>query len=227
MDLEIVREFSSRRNSVSLAKTKHGELVVCKKYKDLVGMAKELEVLKRFSKCGYAPAVLEAGSDYLINQYIDGEIFFDKFRLATMTDDVVELEKLAGMLSVFLQIFYSMWGGYIIGDINFKNFIINDNRCYGIDYESVREGMEYLDVADIVANALIHSSGDPMAGMPFVSKILQNFHFDIIDIINDVRFALEKKMDKYGYVYDVEILLNILMYYNDHGNNLNLKEGIV
>ncbi len=192
MNLQFIKQLSRSSNKVCLAKCENGMLVVLKKYKDSATLKIETTILNQLSVTGYAPKILELGDDYIIYEYIEGDLLKDKFLFYTMSDNTDGLIRLANELSIFLQIFYSLADGYIVKDINFDNFIIKDGRCYGIDYDSAEEGMQYVDIAGIVAYAVSNCAGNIYSSFPFIMQILKNFRYKMIDIINDVRSSLKE-----------------------------------
>ena len=210
MGIEILKQLS-RTDKVYLARNDKAELVVLKKYKDISCKHKETTILNQLSITGYAPKMVEHGDDYIIYEYIEGDSFLDKYTNYTMTDCREGLIRLANELCVFLQIFYSLADGRIIQDINFANFIIKDGRCYGVDYDSVGEGMQYSDIAGVVAYAVQHVVGDVHDCFPFIHQVLKNFHMEMIDIINDVKEVLLKSDDSYW----TEEILSTLMVLSD------------
>ena len=220
MRIELLKQMS-RTDKVYLAKNNEGELVVLKKYRDMSSRKLEMTILNQLSISGYAPMVVEQGSDYIIYEYIEGDSFLDKYINYTMTDDNAGLIRLANELSVFLQIFYSLAEGYIIQDINFVNFIIKDGRCYGVDYDSVGEGMQYTDVAGVVAYAVKHVVGDIHDCFPFIQQMLKNFHMQMIDIINDIKEVLLKSNNSH---YVEHVLSTLIMIDDEIADDLGSVE---
>ena len=210
MELELLKRLS-RSDKVYLAKNKNGEIVVLKKYNDKNSQKIEMKILDQLAVSGYAPKIIEKGDDYIIYEYLEGMSFAEKFHSYTMLDDEEGLVRLANELSIFLQIFYSLADGYIINDISFSNFIIKDGRCYGVDYDSVANGMQYTDVAKVVAHAVTHAVGNIVSSFPFIKQLLKNFRLDMIDIINDVKLALSES----PMIINVDYILNSLMYIDD------------
>ena len=208
MRIEIIKQLS-HSDKVYLAKNDAGENVVLKKYKDANCMALETTILNQLSISGYAPRVLEQGDDSIIYEYVEGDSFLDKYISYSMTDDTEGLIRLANELSIYLQIFYSLAEGYIINDISFSNFIIKDSRCYGVDYDSVAEGMQYTDIGGVVAYAVKHVVGDIQASFPFIQQMLKNFRMQMIDIINDVKLVLQKTESELYYDNVLEVLIMI------------------
>lgn len=211
MDIKIIEKMNCRSNKVYLAVTSNGDKVVFKRNKSLEGVKLEAQILNILSVSGYAPNVLEQKDDYIIYEYVEGALFMDKYLEYTMRDDKEGLIRLANELSVYLQIFYSLTDGIILKDISFNNFIIKDGRCYGIDYDAVGEGMQYTDIAGIVAFAAYHAVGGITGSFPFIRTILINFHLDMMDIINDVREYLLESNE----LVDVDGMLDILLNIDD------------
>ncbi len=211
MNFEIIQQLSRSSNKVYLAKADNGMLIVIKNYQDLATLNIETTILNQLSVTGYAPKIIEMGEDYIIYEYIEGDLLKDKFAFYTMSDNTDGLIRLANELSVFLQIFYSLAEGYIVKDVNFDNFIIKDGRCYGIDYDSACEGMQYTDVAGVVAYAAINCVGNIYSAFPFIKQMLKNFRYQMIDIINEVRVCLQESKK----IITVDSILNDLLMLDD------------
>lgn len=211
MKLEIIKQLSRSSNKVCLAKNDKYGLVVVKNYRDVATLNIETTILKQLSVSGYAPNIIELGVDYIVYEYIEGDLLQDKFVAYTMSDDHEGLIRLANELSVYLQIFYSLADGYIIGDISFNNFIIKDGRCYGIDYDSACEGMQYTDIGGVIAYAVTNCVGSIYSAFPFIARILKNFKYKMIDVINEVRaYLLASKK-----IINTDSILNDLLMLDD------------
>ena len=79
MNLQFIKQLSRSSNKVCLAKCENGMLVVLKKYKDSATLKIETTILNQLSVTGYAPKILELGDDYIIYEYIEGDLLKDKF----------------------------------------------------------------------------------------------------------------------------------------------------
>lgn len=220
MKLKIIKQLSRTSNKVCLAKNNNGVLVVVKRYQDSATLKIETTILNQLSITGYAPKILELGNDYIIYEYIEGDLLKDKFEFYTMSDNKDGLVRLANELSVFLQIFYSLADGYIIKDFSFDNFIIKEGRCYGIDYDSAEEGMPYTDLAGVIASAVNYCAGSIYSSFPFIRQMLKNFRFKMIDIINDVRLILNESKK----IINVDSVLNDLLILDDEKMELLLQK---
>ena len=146
----IVKErFTSRKNEVYLIdlKREDGEILTCvlKKYMDRrESKSKEAFLLKALGENGLnVPKIYFEGNDYLLLEYIKGKTLLDK--LSYMERNQGENIKDESNQIVFLKLFkwfqnlYTiskkvLGRDYIFGDINFRNFIVN-NKIYGIDLE--------------------------------------------------------------------------------------------
>lgn len=218
MKLNFIKKLKCKYNNVYLASTENGGLVIHKSYANKADAFIETEILNKLSLSGYAPKVLERGDGFIIMEHLEGEPFIELYKKFTMFDDIANLEKLANELCIFLQIFYSMLDGFILDDLKFSNFFIKDNRCYGIDYDSVGEGLLYVDVASIVVEALIYGVGDVSSNYPFIRQVLKNFHLDMLDIINDISIKLSKINGIANGVIDKDIILNNLIHIDEYKN---------
>lgn len=220
MKLDIIKQLSRNSNRVCLAKNEKGTLVVVKHYNDQAVLKIETTILNQLSISGYAPKIIEMGEDYFVYEYIEGDLLKDKFLLYTMSDNFDGLIRLANELSVYLQIFYSLADGYIVNDISFSNFIIKDGRCYGIDFDSVDEGMQYTDLAGVVAYAVTNCAGSIFTSFPFVKQMLKNFRYKMIDIVNEVRECLLKSTK----IINVDSVLNDLLLLDDDKFDIFLQK---
>lgn len=220
MNLDIIKQLSRTSNKVCLAKNEKGMSVVVKKYQDIKTLNIETTILNQLSVSGYAPKIIEMGEDFIIYEYIEGDLLKDKFLLYTMSDNVDGLIRLANELSIFLQIFYTLADNYILKDISFDNFIIKDGRCYGIDYDSVEEGMQYTDIAGVIAYAVTNCAGSIYSAFPFIKRILTNFRYQMIDVINEVRICLNSSKK----IINIDSVLNDLLLIDDKKNEKFLQK---
>lgn len=183
------------RKSVSVISFK-GRKCVIKIYSDEERPAKEAKIMQAVSRTGYAPEVLELHGNHLIAEYIEGEAFAELYRAATMSDDEKALENLASRLCIFLQMFYTLNEGLILGKADFDDFVIVGGRCCCVSFSGVKEGLPFQDIAGLIAYAMCNAVGNYYSAYPFVRKVLDCFHLGALDIIND--------MDEYFTVYSQE-----------------------
>ena len=74
MKLQIIKQLSRSSNKVCLAKNENNVLVVLKKYQDSATLKIETTILNQLSISGYAPKIVEMGEDYIIYEYIEGDL---------------------------------------------------------------------------------------------------------------------------------------------------------
>lgn len=145
----IRRKFKSRKNEVYLVDLKKAdETVIPAVLKKYIGSRenkdKEALLLKLLAKEGLTVSkIYFEGSDHIILEYIYGKTLLDRIiDLEFNQDNHINNEesyliffKLIKWLNDFYRITEKVFGkGYIFGDINFRNFIIQD-EIYGIDLE--------------------------------------------------------------------------------------------
>lgn len=184
-----LQTYQSDNKHVALINYEGGRAIL-KLSEDATKSSKEADVMAKVSYTGYAPKVLSRYDNYFICEYIEGRSFLEEFLGATMSDDTVKLESLAGSLAIFMQMFHSVCGGYILGNLDFGNFVLQDGRCIGVSYDGVTEGLPYKDVAEVIAFAITRAYGGYYSCFPFVSKFLDCFHLKVMDIVNEVDDAI-------------------------------------
>lgn len=186
-----LQRYQSAKKNVALIRY-DGKKCILKQCPDETAVGREAETMRLMSHTGYAPNVIVKNINSIICEYIEGESFYDKYRLATMQDDSRMLQMLAKRLSIFLQLFHSVTQGKILGNLDFRNFILRNDMCVCVSYDSVKEGMPYGDVAAAIAFALTNTTGDYYAGFPFAATVLDCFHLGIMDVINELSEQLDR-----------------------------------
>ena len=192
-----------------------GRKCVMKVYASDETPRKEAAVMRALSITGYAPEVVDAQGSYIIAEYLEGEDYATLYRKATMTDDAELLDTLATRLCMFLQMFYSLEEGYILGEIDFDEFILSDGACRCVCFSSVRKGMPYQDIAQIVAYAMCAAAGGCYAAYPFVKRILEGFHIDVTGIVNDMGEYIDLYAERTGAPIDKNAISETLMGFAD------------
>lgn len=207
-------QLHSDRKSISVTTFK-GRKCVIKVYSDEERPAKEARVMQAVSRTGYAPEVLEYHANYLISEFIEGQSFADLYRSATMSDDEKALENLASRLCIFLQMFYTLNEGLILGKADFDDFIIVSDRCCCVSFSGVEEGLPFQDIAGMVAYAMCNAVGNYYSAYPFVRKMLDCFHLGALDIINDMDEYFTLFSQEKGLPVDKEQIEAVLLSFDD------------
>lgn len=206
---------SANRKSISVSTFK-GRKCVIKVYEDAKTAQTEAEIMRSVSKTGYAPEILDSRDNYLIAEFIDGQPFAELYKSATMSDDEKALENLASRLCIFLQMFYTLNEGLILGKADFDDFIIVDDRCCCVSFSGVKKGLPFLDIAGIVAYAMCNAVGNCYSAYPFIKKVLDCFHLSALDVINDMDGYFETYSDEKGLPIDKEQIEAVLLSFEDN-----------
>lgn len=146
----IIRErLISKRNAVYLVDLNKGTgknpSYILKKYvSDKNNKFKEAFLLRTLLQKGInVPEIYFEGSDFLLLEYIKGETLLDKItdleEVQGINIDYMKNSRVLYDFFKWLDMFYNatdkiLGKRYIFGDINFRNFILND-EIYGIDLE--------------------------------------------------------------------------------------------
>lgn len=210
-----IKRLHSGNKSISVIHYK-GRKCVIKIYDDNKRPQTEARIMGVISKTGYAPEVVESRDNYIISQYIEGQSLADSYRMAMMGDDEKALENLASRLCIFLQMFYTLNEGLILGKADFDDFIIVDDRCCCVSFPAVREGLPFQDIAWIVAYAMCNAVGGYYNAYPFVKKVLDCFHIGALDIINDMDGFFEMYEEERGMPVDKEQIEAVLLSFEDN-----------
>lgn len=205
----------SDRKSLSVISFK-GRKCVIKIYDSNERPRKEAKIMKAISKTGYAPEVLESRDNYLIAEFIEGQSLAEAYRQATMSDDEKSLENLASRLCIFLQMFYTLNEGLILGKADFDDFVIVNDRCCCVSFSEVKKGLPFQDIAGIVAYAMCNAVGNYYSAYPFVKKVLECFHLTALDVINDMDDYFETFSDERGLPVDKERIEAVLLSFEDN-----------
>lgn len=208
-------QLHSDRKSISVTNFKDRKCVI-KIYNDNERPQNEARIMKSVSKTGYAPEVLESRDNYLIAEYIEGQSFAEAYRTATMSDDEKMLENLASRLCIFLQMFYTLNEGLILGKADFDDFIIVNDRCCCVSFSAVKKGLPFQDIAGIVAYAMCNAVGNYYSAYPFVKKVLDCFHLTALDIINDMDEYFQTFSEEQGLPADRERIEAVLMSFEEN-----------
>ncbi|MFW6030396.1 MAG: hypothetical protein ACOCRO_09105 [Halanaerobiales bacterium] len=148
--MKIIKKFKSKKNNVFLVKQSHKKKVV-KQFKERNKFEKELEVYKGLDGClNLVPKLYSydlTKKEFCI-EYIEGDTLIEYLEYAENDkryDDAIDI--LIGLIN-WVNRFHScnLLGikNHVLYDVNFKNFIISNNKIFGLDFEDVKEG-NFLD----------------------------------------------------------------------------------
>jgi len=157
IEYKTVKKFFSRIHSVYLLETCDGNnsKYILKDFENnLDRITAELAGINTFKKL--SPKVIFSDNRYILHEYFPRETFLYHFEEAEKNESNSELLTIS--LLNFLESIYDYAPGFILGDINFANFIVSDNNCIRfIDFENVCQGMIEDDLGRIAAFALTYN----------------------------------------------------------------------
>ncbi|SHK23295.1 BUD32 family EKC/KEOPS complex subunit [Paramaledivibacter caminithermalis] len=225
----VKKKFYSKKNEVYLidVEKSDGQNMLCifKKYIECTGnKSKETFLLKILRENGLSvPRIYFEGVDYVLLEYLAGD---------TLLDTIINLEKNQGesfdyernyivLFNVFkwLQSLHritkdTMGRGYIFGDMNFRNFIIND-EVYGIDLEDCNcRGYKEQDggrfCAFLLTYAPIFTKWKLLATKQSVEIMTEEFGYDIHLLKNEIEKELSEINKRRGIKIPYDVIEKIL-----------------
>ena len=197
-------KLNSKRNSVYRINN-NSKTYIVKKFNDINYMLIEAEILNILlhSKAS-VPKIISVSNDEVILEDL-GDITFLDWLVKEEKNSSVSYHKMIIKLLGFLQKFYKATNEYygkqyIINDINLRNFLVNNNKVYGIDFELCKEGRIEADIGKMIAYIITY---DPVATdwkfkfiNDFAHIFLLNFNLNVVLLIKEIKLELYKIMAK-------------------------------
>lgn len=194
----------SKRNSVYRIYN-NSKTYIVKKFSDIDYMLFEAEMLNVLlhSKAS-VPKIISVSNDEVMLEDLGDLTFLDWLEKEELNSSVTYhkmIIKLLGFLQKFYKVTNEYYGKqYIINDINLRNFLVNNNKVYGIDFELCSEGKIESDIGKMIAYIITY---DPIATdwkykfiNDFVHIFLLNFNLNVVLLIKEIRLELNKIFDK-------------------------------
>lgn len=188
----------SKRNSVYRIYNNSKTFIV-KKFYDTNYMLIEAEILNILlhSKAS-VPKLISVSNDEVILEDLGDLTFLDWLKKEERNSSVTYHKMIIKFLS-FLQKFYKTTNEYygkqyIINDVNLRNFLVNNNKIYGIDFEQCKEGKIESDIGKIIAYIITY---EPIATdwkfkfiNDFIHIFLLNFNLNVVLLIKEIKLEL-------------------------------------
>ena len=206
----IVANCISKRNEVMLVKDENGDLYILKKMSQIQEQKYELELLQLLHENGVAvPRIIEVWENYILMEYIEGDLLLEVYEKTELLETHAEektdnsigeglfncgnkinqemssliIEILFDWLEKFYQATRKYYGKqWILNDVNFRNFIIQEKKIYGIDMELCGPGVIEDDLGKMAAFAenYIPSNTEWKQGFVklFIDSGIERFHVD-------------------------------------------------
>lgn len=178
----------SKRNNVFRIVEDEGTYIL-KEFENHENYIREKEVLSILKKAGInVPSIIKAEENYLYLEDL-GEVNFLEWYEEQEKNNALDISMVYNLCSWFKDFYSAVFEFYkkqfILYDVNFKNFIICDNKVYGIDFEQVRPGHIEEDAGRLSAFALTYN--------PSMTEWKMDFRNILINILsNELNIEKEK-----------------------------------
>lgn len=138
MTIKNIEKLNSKRNSVF----RDGNRVI-KHFCSHDDYRNEILVYDKLSGTSLAPKLLEKRENTIVTEHIAGISFFD-----AMEQSINDEAKQISLCTLFFNWYkyFRKQTGLILGDTNFKNFIIKEGILYGLDFETCKRGNPFEDI---------------------------------------------------------------------------------
>lgn len=170
---QVIGRFASKRNQLCLVNfidpNGYEKFLVYKLHSHRFRLAKETEMLFQLRESQvWVPNLAKVVGNGILMEYVSGPTILEylewqekihfQYREPHTEPAMQAIIQLADWLNDFYHTTKTNMGKRVIlGNINFRNFIIRDN-LYGVDFEDWREGRPEEDVGRICAFALTYTS---------------------------------------------------------------------
>jgi tRNA A-37 threonylcarbamoyl transferase component Bud32 len=181
-------KLKSKRNNVFRIVEDEGTYIL-KKFENHENYIREKEVLSILKKAGVnVPSIIKAEENYLYLEDL-GEVNFLEWYEEQEKNNALNISMVYELCSWFKDFYSAVFEFYkkqfILYDVNFKNFIICDNKVYGIDFEQVKPGHIEEDAGRLSAFALTYN--------PSMTEWKMDFRNILINILsNELNIEKEK-----------------------------------
>ena len=194
----------SKRNSVYRVFNNNKSYIV-KKFNNIDSMLIEAEILDILNQNKvWVPKLIDVSNDEVTLEDLGDTTFLDWIEKEEKSLSVSYhkmIIKLLGFFQKFYKATSDFYGKqYIMNDINLRNFLINNNKIYGIDFELCEEGKIETDIGKMIAYIITY---DPIATdwkfkfiNDFAHIFLLNFNLNVVLLIKEIKLELYKIMAK-------------------------------
>lgn len=159
---------TSKRNAVFLIKTGSG-CFIKKQYADTEALNREASALALLGAKGVSvPKVLHRSSNCCILEYLPGCTYVELTEKCTKDHP--------SALRDWFDDFYRAVPGKIKGDVNLRNFLYSDGKCFGVDFEEPMAcGEPETDIGRLLAYFITYDPAFTLAKQKNASLYLTEF----------------------------------------------------
>lgn len=201
----IIKKYTTKRNKVFLAE-RFGKRYIIKRYGSVASLESEFKVLRALAGKANVPRAIHRLDNEIVMDYIAGDSLADHYK----NDTLLQMPMLAKAFAKFLKDFIAALPGYIINDINYRNYIINNNICYGLDFEFITEGTKKKTVAEAVAFGLLADNVEEEKKKSFLTIFMQEMNIEIGQIEENVIREIKKQARNKGISVVADEVISIL-----------------
>ncbi|MDD4315779.1 MAG: hypothetical protein PHC84_01310 [Clostridia bacterium] len=155
---------------------------------------RELRLLKGLR----VPIVVRATRNTLYITYIEGRLLLDEF----LERESADMPQLACSLAAFILSFYRR-RGVAPSDVTFRNFIVKENCCYGIDFEEPSEGGKERCVARLIGFCYLYDTAADKK-TAFCAALLQAMGFGVEAVYDQAIGYISMLCERRKIIFDEE-----------------------
>lgn len=201
----ILKKYNTKRNKVFLAE-RLGKKYIIKRYLSLSSMESEFKVLRALQGKANVPRAIHKLDNEIVMDYIPG----DSLAKCYQEGNILEMPALAVQFAKFLKAFVAALPGYIINDINYRNYIINKGVCYGLDFEFITEGSVKRTTAEAIAFGLLVDGVSSEKKKMFLTTFIKEMGISLDEIYEQLLKEAKKQIRNRGLKLDAEELIKII-----------------
>jgi len=200
----IIKKYNTKRNKVFLAE-RLGKKYIIKRYLSLSSLESEFKVLRALQGKANVPRAIHRLDNEVVMEYIPG----DSLAKCYSDGNILEMPALAVRFAKFLKAFGAALPGYIINDVNYRNYIISDGVCYGLDFEFITEGSIERTAAEAIAFGLLANIDDDKKKM-FLKSFIKEMGISLDKLEERIKKELIKRARNSGLKINADDLISLL-----------------
>lgn len=187
--MKIIKKFWSKRNNVFLFEENDRYFIKKVFSTDRIFENELSSIIALQNTC--VPKIISYEKNQIIMEYISGENLLD-----TISDfKITDMSSLAISLSTYLQEIKEK--NLLPGDLNFRNFIIKNNRCYGIDFEEYKNYDFDLCITRAISFLLLYDNIPFEKKLIFLNAFTNSFNKNIFSYLplikNEISFLCRRR----------------------------------
>jgi len=186
----VLRTFNSKKNMVRLISvdTEDGQqTLVAKTFSDIDMLKKESEISKTLTLAGLrTPQFMSADGDTIFYEYINSDNLCDILFEAEKKGDSGLYKAFRLTIDWLIVFFYTT--GFIMNDVNLRNFLYDGRQITGVDFEESAAGIPERDFGKLLAFTLTYEPEFTHVKKSLVQETIayikgkESFNTELVDI---------------------------------------------